>query len=49
MVKPVSRQYRQEVPINHLELPTEDLPKTGQEMKMLFDTISLFLVTPVVD
>ena len=26
-----------------------DLPKTGQEMKLLYDTISRFLIEPVVD
>lgn len=43
MVKPVFNQYKQEIPINHLEMPTEDLPKTGQEMKLLFDSTSRFL------
>ncbi len=43
MVKPVFHQYRQEIPINHLDMPREDLPETGQEMKALFDRISRFI------
>ena len=49
MVKPVFNQYKQEIPINHLEIPRESLPKTGQEMKILFDTLSRFLNIEVLD
>ncbi|WP_350284567.1 carbon-nitrogen hydrolase family protein [uncultured Croceitalea sp.] len=42
MTKPVFNQYRQEIPINHLEMPTESLPKTGAEMKVLMDSISRY-------
>ena len=40
---PVLSQYHQEVPINHLDLPKEDLPQTGKEMKVLIDSISRYL------
>ena len=43
MVKPVFNQYRQEIPINHLDVAKEKLPQTGQEMKALFDEQSRFL------
>jgi len=43
MVKPVFEQYKQEIPINHLDLAKENLPQTGQEMKALFDQESRFL------
>lgn len=42
MTKPVFEQYLQEVPINHLEMSKEKLPKTGQEMKTLMDSISRY-------
>jgi len=40
MVMPVLEQYQQEIPINHLDMPTAQLPETGKEMKSLFDRIS---------
>lgn len=40
MSMPVLEQYQQEIPINHLDLPREQLPETGAAMKTLFDTIS---------
>lgn len=43
MVKPVFEQYYQEIPINHLDLPREDLPETGAAMKDLFDRISRYI------
>lgn len=39
-------QYRQEIPMNHLDLPTDALPKTGEEMKTLFDQLSRWLNQP---
>jgi len=42
MTKPVFTQYRQEIPINHLDMKKEKLPTTGQEMKLLLDSISRF-------
>ena len=43
MVQPVFDQYRQEIPMNHLDMPRDELPETGQDMKALFDRISRFL------
>ncbi len=42
MTKPVFEQYLQEIPINHLNVKKENLPQTGQEMKVLFDSISRY-------
>lgn len=43
MVKPVFAQYKQEIPINHLDMPADKLPETGKAMKDLFDRISRFI------
>lgn len=43
LTKPVFEQYRQEIPINHLDMPRGQLPETGQAMKDLFDRISRFI------
>ena len=43
MVQEIFDQYQQEIPINHLDIPTDDLPQTGEEMKDLFDEISRYL------
>lgn len=43
MVKPIFEQYKQEIPINHLDMPTEELPETGAAMKDLFDRISRYI------
>jgi len=40
VVKPVFDQYRQEVPLNHLDLPAEKLPQTNADMKKLLDETS---------
>ena len=45
-LKPVFDQYRQEIPINHLDMPREELPETGVAMKELFDRISGYLNPP---
>ncbi len=37
VVKPVFDQYRQEVPLNHLDLPPAQLPQTTKDMKDLLD------------
>ena len=42
MTNPVFEQYLQEIPINHLDLEKEKLPRTGQEMKLLIDSISRY-------
>lgn len=43
IVQPVFEQYRQEFPINHLDLPREELPQTGKAMKVMMDSISRYL------
>lgn len=40
MVQPVFEQYVQEFPLNHMDLPREKLPETGQEMKALMEGVS---------
>jgi len=40
MVQPVFQQYIQEFPINHMDLPREKLPETGQEMKAMMEGVS---------
>lgn len=42
MVKPVLGQYVQEFPLNHLDVPREDLPETGEAMKELMEGVSRF-------
>lgn len=42
MTLPVMDQYVQEFPLNHLDLPREKLPETGQEMKELMENVSRF-------
>lgn len=49
MVKPVFEQYRQEIPINHLDVEKDKLPKTGEEMKKLFDSISRYVPVKTAD
>jgi predicted amidohydrolase len=43
VVKPVFDQYRQEVPLNHLDLPPESLPQTNANMKELLDRNSRWI------
>ncbi|WP_076418237.1 carbon-nitrogen hydrolase family protein [Colwellia sp. UCD-KL20] len=43
MVQPIFEQYQQEIPINHLDLPEEKLPETGEAMKNLFDKQSRWI------
>ena len=43
MVESVFSQYQQEIPLNHLDMPSDQLPQTGEEMKELFDQISRYL------
>lgn len=42
MTLPLMRQYVQEFPLNHLDIPREDLPETGQDMKALMESVSRF-------
>lgn len=39
---PVISQYRQEFPLNHMDLPREDLPETGVAMKEMMESVSRF-------
>ncbi len=43
VVAPVFEQYQDEVPLNHLDLPPEDLPQTRAGMKTLMDDVSRWL------
>lgn len=42
MTQPVLDQYVQEFPLNHLDVPREQLPETGQAMKALMESVSRF-------
>lgn len=42
MTRPVLDQYVQEFPLNHLDLPREELPETGQDMKAMMEGVSRF-------
>ncbi|WP_371397831.1 nitrilase-related carbon-nitrogen hydrolase [Fretibacter rubidus] len=42
MTKPVLDQYIQEFPINHMDLPRDQLPETGVAMKELMESVSRF-------
>jgi len=46
MVKPVLDQYVQEFPLNHLDMPREALPETGQDMKAMMESISRYNAPP---
>lgn len=43
VVKPVFDQYRQEVPLNHLDMPPDQLPQSDKDMKDLLDRKSRWL------
>ncbi len=43
VVQPVFDHYRPEVPLNHLDLPPDRLPRTSQDMKALIDDVSRWL------
>ncbi len=43
VVKPVFDQYVPEVPLNHLDLPADQLPQSNEDMKMLIDSRSRWL------
>jgi predicted amidohydrolase len=43
IVKPVFDQFVQEVPINHLDVPVEELPQSREDMKKLMDEKSRWL------
>jgi len=43
VTKPVFDQYRQEIPLNHLDLPEPELPPTNAAMKEMLDRLSRWL------
>jgi predicted amidohydrolase len=43
IVQPVFEQYRQEMPLNHLDVPVGELPPTNAEMKERLDRLSRWL------
>mgnify|MGYP001248885346 CR=1 FL=1 len=43
VVKPVFDQFEQEMPLNHLDIPADQLPQTRQDMKKLMDEKSRWL------
>ena len=46
VVAPVFEQYRQEIPLNHMDLPPEELPPTRETMVEHLDGISRWLNPP---
>ena len=43
VVQPIFDQFQQEVPLNHLDLPPDELPQTREDMKDLLDRESRWL------
>lgn len=43
VVAPVFEQYQQEAPLNHMDLPPEDLPQTREDMSAMLDRVSRWL------
>ena len=43
LIKPVFDQFQQELPLNHRDMPPEELPQTRQDMKALLDSVSRWL------
>ena len=43
VVAPVYAQYVQEAPLNHLDIPYEEMPQTRADMKDLLDRVSRWL------
>ena len=43
VLEPVFSQYQGEIPLNHLDLPPEQLPQTRQDMKKHLDQVSRWL------
>ena len=43
LTRSLFQQYQEEIPANHLDLPEEELPKDGKEMKKLLDDRSRWL------
>ncbi len=45
VVAPVFEQFQQETPLNHLDIPVDELPQTREEMRELIDRSSRWLNT----
>jgi predicted amidohydrolase len=43
LTQEIFSQYKEEVPTDHMDMPKEDLPQDGKEMKVLIDSISRWL------
>ncbi|NOU61390.1 nitrilase-related carbon-nitrogen hydrolase [Marinifilum caeruleilacunae] len=43
LTKDIFKQYQEEIPANHLDMPKEKLPQNGKEMKVLLDSLSTWL------
>jgi len=43
VVKPIFDQYKQEVPLNHLDMPADQLPQTDKDMKDMLDRKSRWI------
>lgn len=43
VVAPVFSQYQQEAPLNHMDMPPEELPQTREDMANLLDRVSRWL------
>lgn len=43
VTRAVLEQYQQEIPLNHLDVPENELPQTGEDMKALMDRQSRWL------
>lgn len=43
VVASVFSQYQQEAPLNHMDMPVEDLPQTREDMSALLDRVSRWL------
>jgi len=46
VVAPVFEQYRQEVPLNHMDIPPEQMPQTRKDMSAWLDANSRWLNAP---
>jgi predicted amidohydrolase len=43
VVAPIFEQYQQEAPLNHMDIPYEEMPQTRTDMKALLDRVSRWL------
>ena len=43
VVAPVYEQYVDEIPLNHMDIPPEEMPQTRADMKGMLDRVSRWL------